>query len=93
MVFFDAVKHLNIPIMPINDFFQTTHTNLCASLLSVGYELDSVDKSNPSKTVFFIRRDERIDEVINAYFSRHLRVDAMSLLDNLKALKSRIYHT
>lgn len=75
------------------DCFSTSDITLCATLCSYGYNIESIDKSNPSKAEFLIKRDDALDELIMSYFSRCLKVEPMAFSNNLRAIKTQIYHT
>lgn len=78
----------------LNDpaFVFTTYDLGCSTaLLCAGFELLSVEKSNPRKALFQFRRMDGIDEVANSYFADRLEVKARSYFDNLKALKNKLY--
>ena len=74
-----------------SDQFITYDIGLAAALVTLGYELWDVDKSNPKKSQFIFRRDEHIDDKINEYWDDNLDLPARSLLDNQKMLKNRLY--
>jgi hypothetical protein len=66
----------------------------CAgALVSVGFELVSLDKENPRKVRFVFRKKDGMDQTIEAYFSDRLELKARILYDNLRMLKNRIYST
>jgi hypothetical protein len=64
---------------------------LIACLLSRGFELLAIDKTNRRKARFVIRRDEGIDMAVRAYWDGKLSVDGRTMFDNLKMLKNRLY--
>ena len=75
----------------INDLFETSDLNLSCVLLSLGYSLDSIDKSSPSKAKFLFVRGEGLDEAIQAFWARTLQLEPLSVLTNLKIIKNRLY--
>jgi len=64
---------------------------LVASLISKGFELLAVDKTNRKKARFVIRRTNKIDSVVKDYWDGQLHLDARTFFDNLKMLKNRLY--
>jgi len=72
-------------------YFSTFDLGCSAALISVGFELISLDKQNPRKVLFCFRKKAGLEEAINDYFAGKLLIDARSLFDNIKALKNRIY--
>ena len=74
------------------DFVWTTYDlGVSAALLSVGFELLAVKKSNPRKALFVFKKEGGIEEVTNRYFADRLNVKARSYFDHLKALKNKLY--
>lgn len=80
-----------IPLDDPHNFFYTYDLGCSAALVSVGYELVSMDKANPRKVQFIFARREGIDDAVNDYFSDKLQVRARTLFDNVKMMKNRIY--
>ena len=80
--------------MALNDnknYFTTFDLGLAAVLICLGFPLDSLDKTNPQKVKFILQRSNELDEAIQAYWAKTLRIEPQSLLTNLKFLKNRIY--
>lgn len=71
--------------------FITYDIGLAATLVTLGYTLFEVDKTNPRKSQFHFRRDEQIDKMVKNYWDNSLDLPARSLVDNLKMLKNRLY--
>ena len=80
--------------VPVDDPAQILSTfdlGAATSLISAGYELVSMDRSNPRKVRFAFRRESGIEETLDAYWSDELDIRARTYFDNLKMLKNRIY--
>jgi len=73
------------------DNFSTFDLGCSAALVSVGFELISLDKQNPRKVLFIFAKKAGIDQTVNDYFSGKLKVSARTLFDNTKMLKNKIY--
>lgn len=71
--------------------FITYDIGLASALVTLGYTLVDVDKTNPRKSQFIFHRDEQIDKIVNKYWDNTLTLPARSLIDNLKMLKNRLY--
>ena len=72
--------------------FLTTYDLGCSSaLVSSGFELVSLDKSNPKKVQFIFRREAGIEKVVDEYWADRVEIKARSFFDNTKMLKNRIY--
>ena len=73
------------------DFLTTYDLGCSAALVSSGFELVSLDKSNPRKVQFIFRRKLGIENVVDEYWADHLEVKARTFFDNTKMIKNRIY--
>ena len=73
------------------NYFSTYDLGLSAALISVGFELISLDKQDLHKVLFIFEKMIGIDKTVNDYFSGKLKVSARGLFDNIKMLKNRIY--
>jgi len=74
------------------DYFKNQDICLVAALCSAsGYAVEAVDKQNPKKAVFLIKRDDKLDEIVRQYWANQLLVEPKSFFNCLKELKTRIY--
>lgn len=72
-------------IFPTYDIF------LSATLLTLGFELEALDKTDARKVEFCFRRLPEMDTAIQRYWSKQLSVEPQAFSANLKMLKNRIY--
>lgn len=72
-------------------FLFTFDLGAAASLVSAGFELVLLDKTNPRKVQFVFRREIGIEKVVDNYWTDRLEVKARAFFDNVKMLKNRIY--
>lgn len=75
--------------------YETSDLNLASALMTYGFELIDVDKSNPKRVVFvFDREDDKdnIDGVVDDYFKDRLVMSARKLFGTMKTLKTRLYN-
>ena len=79
-------------VLQEEDFFKTSDIALCAALCCYGYQVEAIDRRNPSKVAFFIKRDDKLDEIIQSYFTHRLKVEPLSFFNYLKEIKTRIYN-
>ncbi len=89
-------KNNGCQYISLNDpetYFYSYDLGIVASLISDGFELISIDKQNPQKVLFIVRRTPDLDDKLNAYFSDLLMVPARSFFENVKMLKNRIYNS
>jgi len=73
------------------DFYSTFDLGCSAALVSSGFALVSLEKSNPKKVQFLFRRKLGIEKIVDEYWADQLTVKARSFFDNTKMLKNRIY--
>lgn len=74
-----------------NQSFLTSDLGLTAALLSHGCQIEKMDRTNPGKIKFVVRGNDDLNRLIQGYWSKDLRVDALSYFESLKNIKSRIY--
>jgi hypothetical protein len=74
----------------VNHFY-TFDLGCSAALISAGFELVSLDKTNPRKVQFVFRKEIGIEKVVDDYWADRLEVKARTFFDNVKMLKNRIY--
>jgi hypothetical protein len=80
-------------ILKEKDYFKSSDISLCSALCCCyGYQIEAIDKQNPSKAVFLIKRDKQLDGLIQLYFTHQLRVEPLSFFNFLKEIKTRIYN-
>ncbi|KKQ00897.1 MAG: hypothetical protein UW15_C0018G0002 [Parcubacteria group bacterium GW2011_GWC1_44_10] len=75
-----------------NDIFGSSDINLHATLRYYGYSTEAINKSDPSKAIFFVKRDAGLDGFIQQYFAHELRVEPLAFAAIIKELKTRLYH-
>jgi hypothetical protein len=79
-------------ILKEKNYFKSSDICLCSALCCYGYQIEAVDKKNPAKVIFLIKRDEQLDSLIKQYFMHEHRVEPLSFFGFLKELKTRIYN-
>lgn len=78
-------------ILEDHDVFTTYDLGVAAALLTSGYKLLDVDRTNNRKVLFVFEQKTNIEKTANRFFTDELRVKARSYFDNVKALKSKLY--
>ena len=73
------------------EYFLNSDLALIATLNHFGYSIEKIDKSNPSKVIFLIEKDGKLDDYVLAYWKQELAVEPMAFFNSIKSLKSRIY--
>lgn len=74
----------------INQYFRTTDLAL-ATVLSLFFPLDSVDKTNTHKAEFLFKSDDQLHRLIETYWKRELKIEPQAFFAQLKFIKSRLY--
>ncbi len=76
--------------LKLKDYYQTSDLSLCVTL-SLWYPIEVIDRSNPRKATFLFKRDEKLDELLEVYWKRELKVEPQLYFQQLKAIKARLY--
>lgn len=79
-------------ILKENDFYKSSDLSLIATTQLFGYPIEALDRENPNKIQFVIKRDENLDKLLQAFWSRSLSVEPLAYFESLKFVKSRIYN-
>jgi hypothetical protein len=74
------------------DYFKSSDIALCASLRCFNYNIEEIDKQNPSKAIFIIKRDRNLDNLVRLYFAHQLTVEPWAYFNFLKEIKTRLYN-
>ncbi len=73
------------------DLLQSTDISLVSALYYFGYKINAIDKTNSARAVFYIERDENIDDLIQSFWSHTLTCDPLTYFNSLKEVKTRLY--
>ena len=74
-----------------SEIFSTQELSLVAALITWGFTLDAIDKTNPSKAKFLFRRNSLLDQAIQSFWSNTAQVFPKTYFHALREVKSRIY--
>jgi hypothetical protein len=80
-----------IPLDNKDGYFYTFDLGLSAALISAGFKLVSLDKTNLRKVQFIFNREAGIADVIDEYWTDRLEVKARAFFENTKMIKNRLY--
>jgi hypothetical protein len=72
-------------------YFYTYDLGAAAALVSAGFQLALLDKTNPNKVQFAFTKEVGMERVMDDYWADRLEVKARSFFDNIKMLKNRLY--
>lgn len=74
-------------------YFTTYCIFLSSTLVTLGFRIDSLNKQNKQKVEFCFQREQGLDEAVQGYWARELRVEPQAFAANLKSIKNRLYST
>ena len=77
--------------MIMNKNFSTYDLGLATVLVTLDYKLIKLDKTNPKKIRFVFEEDAKIQKVMIDYWNDKIKLPALTLFNNQKMLKNRIY--
>lgn len=72
-------------------YFTTSELPLCASLICLNFSLDSLDKTNPQRTIFIFKQSKELSKAVNDFWQRKIRLEPLEYFEATRYLKSRIY--
>jgi len=75
----------------MNQNFSTYDLGLATVLVTLGYKLLKLDKTNPKKVRFVFQEEKNIDKAMMEYWNDKIKLPAQTLFNNQKMLKNRIY--
>lgn len=75
----------------MNEIFATYDLGCASAVITAGFVLLTLDKTNPRKIQFIFRKDSGIEKIVDDYWADRLEVKARTFFDNTKMLKNRIY--
>ncbi len=82
---------MTLKIITQDELFSTYDLGLAGALLTGGFKLISLNKTNPKKVSFHFPQEEDLDRAVEDYFSGNFQVDAQTYFNHIKSLKNRIY--
>ncbi len=77
--------------MKSSTYYTSYDLGCCAALISRGFNLINVDRSEHRRSLFVFEACPEIEQAANDFWADRLEVNARTYFDNIKMLKSRIY--
>jgi len=74
----------------VNEYYASSDLALVTAI-SLWYPIEIIDKTNPRKAQFLFKRDENLDQLIEAYWKNELKVSPIAYFQQLKIIKARLY--
>ncbi len=59
--------------------------------ISLFHPFETIDRQNPRKAQFIFIRNNQLDELIEQYWKKELRIEPRAYFDQLKAIKTQLY--
>ena len=81
---------MTMTILKEGNFYQTSDLAL-ATMISLFYPIEAVDRTNPRKAQFLFCRDENLDDLIEKYWRGDLNVEPQQFFNQLRIVKARLY--
>ena len=73
-----------------DNLYQTSDLAL-ATVVSLFYPIESVDRTNPRKAQFLFCRDRKLDDLVDEYWRGELKVEPQQFFNQLRLVKTRLY--
>lgn len=74
-----------------NNYITTNDIALATTICYFGGQIEDIDKTDPKRAKFIIKRSSHLDNVVRDYWAHSLQVEPSAFLNNLKEIKSRLY--
>ncbi|EKE12882.1 MAG: hypothetical protein ACD_13C00134G0043 [uncultured bacterium] len=74
----------------LDDYYKTSDLAL-AAVISIWFPIVVIDRTDPHKAEFLFKREEGLEDVVESFWKRELKIDALGYFNQLKALKARLY--
>lgn len=71
--------------------YKTSDLSLTAVIQLYGFEIKEIDRSNPRRIIFVMDKNKELDDLIQAFWSRNLKVEPLAYFESIKLIKARIY--
>lgn len=64
---------------------------LIATLSSLGFPIEAVEQDPQARTIFHIQRSDGLDDAIQRFWRRELRIEPQEFNQHMKLVKARMY--
>lgn len=71
--------------------YRTSDYQLAATLLSLDFKMEGLDKSDPTRMQFIFEDSPELEEVVGKYWGKTLKVEPNALWNNFKIIKNLLY--
>lgn len=77
----------------MQDYMRVSDMPLAVTLTTLGFRLETIDRTDSDRFQFCFKLERRLDETIQAFWRGELKIEPKALFLNHKLLKSRLYAT
>ena len=77
--------------MKMKDQMMISDMPLAITLITLGFHLETIDRSDRVRYQFCFKRESKMNNLVQAYWSGELRLEPKLLFMNHKLLKSRLH--
>lgn len=74
-----------------DSFYKTSDISLVTTIFCFGGQIEKVDKTNPKRAIFYIKKDIGLKNVVQGFQSRSLQVEPWALLHSYKEVKKQLF--
>jgi hypothetical protein len=71
--------------------YQIFDLGCAASIITAGFNLVSLNRADQRRVSFDFEYSYELQRTVDTYWKNNLQVDARSLVENMKMLKTRLY--
>jgi len=75
----------------ITDTFPSRDWVLIATLSSLGFPIEAVEQDPQARTIFHIQRSDGLDDAVQRFWRRELRIEPQEFNQHMKLVKARMY--
>lgn len=79
-------------LLRLNDFHKTTDLIQCCCLIYFKHLLEAIDRSDPSRCIFLIKREEQTDRIIEDFHKGLILVEPKKFSAIQRDVKGQIYN-
>ena len=75
----------------VYEYFESSDLPLIAALCSFGANIEAVERGGGPRVTFILKRERGMDQLVQAYYARELKVEPLTYFQALRDAKSRLY--
>ena len=86
-------KSMNMDMNILNekDFYRSADLAL-VTVLSLSFPIEAIDRDPDTRKAYFLfRKESGLDEVVEAFWKRELKIEPQAFFNQLRIIKARLY--